>query len=128
MTAAIGRGLVLLSLFFASAGAVAAFAAFVRKNSRITSLAVKAAYGFAASMVLANLWMVAALLRNDFSISYVAQVGSIELPTWVKVVGLWSSLEGSILFWGGVLAIYVAVATRSLNESHGPARPAAFVV
>ena len=125
MTASIGRGLVLLSLLCASAGAVAAFAAFLKKRADLTSIAVRASYGFALSMVLANLWMVTALLRNDFSISYVAQVGSASLPTWVKVVSLWSSLEGSILFWGGVLAIYIAIATRSLNDSHGWARPAA---
>jgi cytochrome c-type biogenesis protein CcmF len=128
MTASIGRGLVLLSLLCASLGTVAAFAAFLRKRADLTTLAVRAAYGFSASMLLANLWMVAALLRNDFSISYVAQVGSVALPTWVKVVSLWSSLEGSILFWGGVLAIYIAIATRSLNEAHGWARPSAIGV
>src|SRR4249920_365982 len=125
MTAMIGRGLVLLSLLCASLGAVAAFAAFVKKRADLTTIASRAAYGFAASMILANLWMVAALLRGDFSISYVTQVGSTSLPTWVKVVSLWSSLEGSILFWGGVLAIYIAVATWNLNEAHGWARPAA---
>jgi cytochrome c-type biogenesis protein CcmF len=128
MSASIGRSLVLLSLLFASAGAVAAFAAFLKKRADLTTLAIRASYGFAASMILANLWMVAALLRNDFSISYVAQVGSIDLPVWVKVVSLWSSLEGSILFWGGVLALYVAVATRSLKEAHGWARPASIGV
>ena len=125
MTASIGRGLVLLSLLCASGGAVAAFAAFLKKRADLTTLAVRAAYGFSLAMFLANVWMVAGLLRNDFSISYVAQVGSISLPTWVKVVSLWSSLEGSILFWGGVLAIYIAVATRSLTEAHGWAKPAA---
>ncbi|HRB12520.1 MAG TPA: cytochrome c biogenesis protein CcsA, partial [Vicinamibacteria bacterium] len=125
MTASIGRGLVLLSLLCASAGAVAAFAAFLKKRADLTTIAVRASYGFALSMFLANVWMVAGLLRNDFSISYVAQVGSTSLPTWVKVVSLWSSLEGSILFWGGVLAIYVAVATWSLTEAHGWAKPAA---
>ena len=109
MTASIGRGLVLLSLLCASAGAVAAFAAFLKKRADLTTIAVRASYGFALSMFLANVWMVAGLLRDYFSISYVAQVGSTSLPTWVKVVTLWSSLEGSILFWGGVLAIYVAV-------------------
>jgi cytochrome c-type biogenesis protein CcmF len=104
---------------------VAAFAAVVRKRKDLTTFAVRASYGFALSMFLANLWMVAGLLRNDFSISYVAQVGSIDLPTWVKVVSLWSSLEGSILFWGGVLAIYIAIATRSLSDAHGWAKPAA---
>jgi cytochrome c-type biogenesis protein CcmF len=125
MTASIGRGLVLLSLLCATGGTVAAFAAVLRKRADLTVFAVRAAYAFALSMVAANLWMVAALLRDDFSISYVAQVGSIDLPTWVKVVSLWSSLEGSILFWGGVLAIYIAIGVRSLNESHGWARPAA---
>ena len=125
MTASIGRGLVLLSLLCASAGAVAAFAAFLKRRADLTAIAVKASYGFSLSMFLANLWMVAGLLRNDFSISYVAQVGAISLPTWVKVVTLWSSLEGSILFWGGVLAIYVAVATRGLTDAHGWAKPAA---
>ncbi len=128
MTALIGRGLVLLSLLCASGGAVAAFAAFLKKRADLTTIAVRASYGFALSMFLANLWMVAALLRNDFSISYVAQVGSVDLPVWVKVVSLWSSLEGSILFWGGVMAIYIAIGTRSLNDSHGWARPAAIGV
>ena len=128
MTASIGRGLVLLSLLCASTGAVTAFAAFLMKRASLTTITVRTAYGFAASMLAANLWMVAGLLRNDFSISYVAQVGSIDLPGWVKVVSLWSSLEGSILFWGGVLAIYIAVATRSLNDAHGWARPAAIGV
>ena len=81
MTASIGRGLVLLSLLCASGGAVAAFAAFARKRSDLTTMAVRAAYGFSLAMFLANVWMVAGLLRNDFSISYVAQVGSISLPT-----------------------------------------------
>ncbi len=128
MTAAIGRGLVLLSLLFASAGTVAAFAAFLKKRADLTKAAVWSSYGFAATMILANVWMVIGLLRNDFSISYVAQVGSIDLPVWVKVVSLWSSLEGSILFWGGVLAVFIAIGTRSLNEAHGPARPAAIGV
>ncbi len=128
MTASIGRGLVLLSLLFASAGTVAAFAAFLKKRADLTKAAVWSAYGFAATMTLANVWMVIGLLRNDFSISYVAQVGSIDLPVWVKIVSLWSSLEGSILFWGGVLAIFIAIGTRSLNEGHGPARPAAIGV
>lgn len=128
MTASIGRGLVLLSLLCASAGAVAAFAGFLKKRADLTKAAVFGSYGFALSMVLANAWMVIGLLRNDFSISYVAQVGSIDLPTWVKVVSLWSSLEGSILFWGGVLAVFVAIGTRSLTDAHGWAKPAAIGV
>ena len=55
-----------------------------------------------------TLLMVCALLAHDFSVSYVAQVGSRAVPNWVAVVSLWSSLEGSILFWGLVLGVYIA--------------------
>ena len=127
-TARAGQILVLLSLLCASAGAVTSLVAFFRRDARLVHAASRLAHAFATFMILANVWMVVALLRNDFSVSYVAQVGSISLPVWVKLVSLWSSLEGSILFWGGVLAIYVSVATRSLKDAHGAARPAAIFV
>src|SRR3954463_8144808 len=62
-------------------------------------------------MVLADLTMEYALLTHDFSVGYVAHVGSRSVPTWVSIVSLWSSLEGSILFWGLVMGVYVAIAT-----------------
>jgi len=68
--------------------------------------------------VAANLLMVYALLTHDFSVSYVAQVGSRALPTWVSVVSLWSSLEGSILFWGAILGFYIAGATWANRNQH----------
>ncbi|MEO5509363.1 MAG: cytochrome c biogenesis protein CcsA, partial [Longimicrobiales bacterium] len=54
--------------------------------------------------------MVYALVTHDFSIDYVAQVGSRSTPLFFTVISLWSSLEGSILFWGWVLALYTAAA------------------
>ena len=64
-----------------------------------------------------------ALLTHDFSVSYVAQVGSRAVPTWVTIVSLWSSLEGSILFWGFVLGIYIAVATWLTRDQHAEYMP-----
>lgn len=128
MTAALGRSLVLLSLLFAATGSVVAFAAFLKKRDDLTRLAVRLVYAHAFAMILANVWMVVALLRPDFSISYVAQVGSRDLPRWVQIVSLWSSLEGSILFWGLVLALFLAATTRSLDARHEGARPAAIGV
>ncbi len=79
-------------------------------------------------MASANLVMVWALLTHDFSVSYVAQVGSRAVPTWVSFVSLWSSLEGSILFWGLVLGVYVAVATWANRNSHPEYMPYATAV
>jgi hypothetical protein len=77
-------------------------------------------YVYCGSIVLANLVMLYALLARDFSVSYVAQVGSRQVPDWVAVVSLWSSLEGSILFLGprhGVVHL-----RRHLDESRQASR------
>src|SRR5258708_38446781 len=70
-------------------------------------------------MVAATAVMETALLTHDFSVSYVEHVGSREVPVWVTIVSLWSSLEGSILFWGFILGIYIAAATWLTRAKHG---------
>ena len=56
----------------------------------------------------ATLLMVVALVTHDFSVSYVAAVGSRSTPLLFTVISLWGALEGSILFWAWVLALYAA--------------------
>jgi cytochrome c-type biogenesis protein CcmF len=79
-------------------------------------------------MALANLLMEYALLTHDFSVSYVAHVGSRSVPTWVSIVSLWSSLEGSILFWGLVMGAYVTAATWQNRDKHPEYMPYAIGV
>jgi cytochrome c-type biogenesis protein CcmF len=116
--ALLGRSLILLALAASSTGALVAFAAGLRSSPAGAALARRLAYLFAAAMVAANLLMVAALLARDFSVGYVAQVGSRQVPDWVAVTSLWSSLEGSILFWGAVLGVYVTAATWTNRDRH----------
>jgi cytochrome c-type biogenesis protein CcmF len=59
---------------------------------------------------LAVVAMIYALVTHDFSISYVAQVGSRATPLFYTVISLWGALEGSILFWAWVLALYASAA------------------
>ncbi len=118
MVPALGRALILLSLLVASAGALIAFATGRRPLALAWTFTRRLAYAYAATMLAANLLMVYALLSHDFSVSYVAHVGSRLSPTWVSVVSLWSSLEGSILFWGAVLGVYIAAATWLERHQH----------
>jgi cytochrome c-type biogenesis protein CcmF len=115
MIPVLGRALILLALLSSTAGSVIGFAAGKRDSERLATLARQFGYTYAASMISAALLMIFALLSHDFSVSYVAQVGSRNVPTWVTIVSLWSSLEGSILFWGAVLGIYIAVALKSTS-------------
>jgi cytochrome c-type biogenesis protein CcmF len=118
VTATLGRSLVLLALLLSTIGAVAGFAAGSRRSAAGWAWTRRLAYAFALAMAAANGVMVWALLARDFSVGYVAQVGSRTVPDWVAVVSLWSSLEGSILFWGLVIGAYVAAATWVNRERH----------
>src|SRR5438552_8429122 len=118
MTAAFGRFLILAAVFVSTAGAFVGFAAGKKRSSEGLRWARRFAYGFAALLALATLTMEYALIRHDFSVGYVAQVGSREVPAWVTIVSLWSSLEGSILFWGLVLGLYIAGATWLTRSQH----------
>ena len=78
-----------------------------------------AAYANFALLAVANVAMVYALVTHDFSVSFVAQVGSRATPVFFTIISLWSALEGSILFWGLVLAAYTAAATFFTRDRLG---------
>ncbi len=118
MTALLGRFLILASVFVSTLGSMIAFAAGRKRSLEGLQWARRLAYGYAALMALATVVMEFALLRHDFSVGYVAHVGSREVPRWVTIVSLWSSLEGSILFWGLVLGLYIAGATWLTRGQH----------
>src|SRR3989440_10193383 len=123
MNAILGRLLVLASLLISSGGAVLAFyAGRTRKRDGLV-WAQRFAYAYALLMLAATAVMEYALLTHDFSVSYVAHVGSRSTPTWVTIASLWSSLEGSILFWGLILGIYIAVATWLTRNQHAEYMP-----
>jgi len=118
MTASLGRILVLLSLLVSTTGAVLGYAAGWKKSADGLKWARRFAFAFALLMIGATFVMEYALITHDFSVSYVAQVGSRDVPLWVTIVSLWSSLEGSILFWGFILGIYIAGATWLTRNEH----------
>jgi cytochrome c-type biogenesis protein CcmF len=118
MTASLGRLLILASLLVSSTGAILGFAAGAKKSIDGLKWARRFAFAFAACMALATFVMEYALITHNFAVSYVAQVGSRSVPMWVTIVSLWSSLEGSILFWGFVLGIYIAGATWLTRNEH----------
>ena len=107
MNSLLGSGLVLAGLAFATLGGFVGLAAGVTRREALYPWARRASLGFFVSMFGANAVMVYALLARDFSVSYVAQVGSHATPTIYTIVSLWSALEGSILFWGLIMGAYI---------------------
>ena len=79
-----------------------------------TDAAIVAAWWTFIALAAANMLMVIALVGRDFSIAYVAQVGSRETPLLFTVASLWAALEGSILFWAVLLsAVAVLLIVRT---------------
>ena len=100
-------GLLGLALTIAGAGSalLGVFAAARAVQGRWSqAAAIRAAWCTFAALAAANLTMVVGLVAHDFSIAYVAQVGSRQTPLLFTVASLWGALEGSILFWAGLLA------------------------
>jgi len=117
----IGRGLVLLALAAAVSGCVVGSISGIRKRDRGGDWTRNLTFAFGSFMVMATLLMEYALITHDFSVGYVAQVGSLSTPLHITIVSLWSALEGSILFWGFVLGIYAMVfawTTRGRHPQH----------
>ena len=104
----LGYSATAFSLGLAVYGAVAAYWGVRKRRPDLVASARAAAYAVLGLMLVANVAMVYALVTHDFSISYVAQVGSRATPTFFAVISLWGALEGSILFWGLILALFTA--------------------
>ena len=120
MLPALGRILILLALTSASAGALVGFIGGRSGSTKALAITNKLAAVFAISMIAANAVMIYALLVRDFTVSYVDHVGSHDVPDYIAVISLWSSLEGSILFWGAILGLYVLafLATTARVREH----------
>src|SRR4051794_37674447 len=118
MTATFGRFLILASVLVSTTGAFIAYAAGAKRSPEGLKWSQRFAFAFAGLMVLATGVMEYALITHDFSVQYVAHVGSTQVPLWVTIVSLWSSLEGSILFWGFILGIYIAATTWVNRNDH----------
>jgi cytochrome c-type biogenesis protein CcmF len=124
MTSTVGYLSIFGALLLSVGGAVVAFTAVSRRRPLAAELARRATYGVFGLATLAIATMVYALVAHDFSVSYVAQVGSRSTPLFYTVISLWSSLDGSILFWGWILAGYSAAVVYVYRARHKQLMPA----
>ena len=118
MTSQLGSAAVLLALMTCAIGAPLGFFAGASRSAAGLQWTRRMSLAFALFMILANLIMEYALITRDFSVSYVASVGSLATPLHITIVSLWSSLEGSILFWGLVLGLFTASVTLLQRRGH----------
>ncbi len=123
MTRILGLSSVWIALAMSVYGIGSAIFGLTRQRSAFVTSAMQTVYVNFALLTLAMSAMVYALVTHDFSIGYVAQVGSRTTPLFYTIISLWGALEGSILFWGWVLAMYSAVVVWSNRKRGGTLVP-----
>ena len=116
MKGAIGRAAILVGLIASISGAVSIVSAVLTRRNRLVRLSVQYIGFVAAAAVVAFAVMERALITRDFSLAYVAQVGSRSTPPLFNFAALWSALEGSILLWELVLAGYLVAVTVKFRQ------------
>ncbi len=127
MIGSLGLAVTIVGAGSALLGAFAAVRAVQRRWS--AEAAIRAAWCSFAGLAAANVLMIVALVGRDFSIAYVAQVGSRATPLLYTVASLWGALEGSILFWAGLLAgVTVLLVTRTRDADDRARLPGALAV
>ncbi|NIW36062.1 MAG: heme lyase CcmF/NrfE family subunit [Gemmatimonadetes bacterium] len=118
MTGTLGHYATLLAFALSVVGAAVGIVAGLARRPHLAAV-TRALVGTVFVLgSLAVLLMVLALVAHDFSVSYVAQVGSRATPVFYTIVSLWSSLDGSLLFWGWVLAAYTLAVSVVYRRAH----------
>lgn len=90
-------------------GGLALIAATKLRNERLIRTIMPYGWMVLAGAVIAVVVMERALITRDWSINYVQKVGSYDTPALFNFTALWSALEGSILLWLLLLAMYTAI-------------------
>jgi cytochrome c-type biogenesis protein CcmF len=94
------------ALYAVAAGAYAAW----RGRRRLQESAQNAIFAAFLAAAVASVVLLAALLRKDFSFTYVWQHTSRELPTAYTFSSFWGGQEGSLLLWLLILTGFSSVA------------------
>ncbi len=110
--AELGRAALVVSLGLSVYALVAGIAAARLGRRRLAFSAQNALVAAFFSTVVASGVLLSALLRNDFSFTYVARTTSEALPTAYTISAFWGGQEGSLLLWLLVLTGFGAAAVR----------------
>ncbi len=108
----LGRAALVVTLGLSTYALVAGAAAAHLGRRRLALSAQNALIAAFFSTLVASGVLLAALLRHDFSFTYVARTTSEALPTGYTISAFWGGQEGSLLLWLLVLTGFGAAAVR----------------
>jgi cytochrome c-type biogenesis protein CcmF len=109
MTADVGFGMTIVALVLAAYGGVAAGIGARTGRAALVESAQHAALGIFTLVTACFALLTYAFLTFDFSIRYVASNTNLGTPFYYRITGVWGALEGSIILWTWMLALYTLI-------------------
>jgi cytochrome c-type biogenesis protein CcmF len=116
--ASLGTFVLLAAFVVASYAAMASIAGARRGSRRLVESGVGAFYLVTALMTVASALIVHAFVVGDYSIKYVQRYSDEAQPLFYKLTSYWGGLDGSIMFWVFLLALFGAIAVQVNREQH----------
>jgi len=113
----LGYGATVAALLLALWGAGAAAASARTGRAALLRSGERAAVGAFALITACIALMIYAFLAFDFSVRYVAINTNLGTPFYYRVTALWGALEGSIVLWAWMLAIYTLIVVIRYRRS-----------
>ncbi|MBI1736631.1 MAG: heme lyase CcmF/NrfE family subunit [Candidatus Rokubacteria bacterium] len=113
----IGYGALLVALLLALWGSTAAAVGAVRGRLALVQSAQHAALGVFVLLTGALALLVYAFLNFDFSVRYVANNTNLGTPFYYRITAVWGALEGSIVLWAWMLALYTLLVILRHREN-----------
>jgi cytochrome c-type biogenesis protein CcmF len=119
---------VLIALVVATYAGAASLVGARRGNARLLESGRAAVYALAAVLGLASVAMVQAFVSGDYSIKYVQHYSDAQAPLAYKISAYWGGLDGSMLFWVSLLAVFAAIAVYTNRHRQREILPYAIAV
>ena len=94
-----------------------------RNNGNLVLAARRATYLNFGLVLLSSLVLWRALITDDFSLRFVWENSSLDLPLFYKFAAFWGGREGSLLFWELILSGFAAATAYLHRDKHDETYP-----
>ena len=116
--AALGAFVVLAAFVLAAVACAASIAGARRRQSPLILGGAATFHTVTALMLVASALIIHAFVTADYRIKYVQHQSDNVQPLFYKLTAYWGGLDGSLMFWVTLLAIFGSVAVYMNRERH----------
>lgn len=111
MLAEIGYGILVVTFFVALYSVGAAIYGDRKKSAAIVESARRAMLLTWPLITLSAATLIYLLVNNHFEVSFVYEVTSRSMPTYLKVTAWWGGQAGSLVFWSWLMSAFASLVT-----------------